>query len=177
MKKSVGSGKLVKLGFFFMSLLLFVGCSGGSEVDEKIETPSNLKLDLQLIGNGEVKATFSATNASFFKINFGAPGDLTQRVDGNSASYTYKVKGDYTVTLQAHTNEQLFVVDTKTININAAALGLDSNAGFTSAESYPGYKLVWADEFNSSTLSDNWIFEIGDGCPSNCGWGNDELEY
>ena len=162
--------KLSKYSFLCLCFIWLVSCSGGTEVDEKIESPSNLTLELQLIGNGEVRATFSATNATFFKINFGNPGETTQRVDGNSASYTYKVKGDYTVTLQAHSDEQLFVVDSKIINMNAAALGLDANAGFTTPESYSGYKLVWADEFNNSTLSDNWIFEIGDGCPSNCGW-------
>jgi beta-glucanase (GH16 family) len=169
--------KLSKYSMLFFCFIWLTSCSGGSEVDEKIESPSNLKLELQLIGNGEVSATFSATNAAFFKINFGTPGEVNQRVDGNSATYTYKVKGDYTVTLRAYADEQLFVVDSKSITMNAAALGLDANAGFTSPESYSGYKLVWADEFNSATLSDDWIYEIGDGCPSNCGWGNDELEY
>jgi len=38
--------------------------------------------------------------------------------------------------------------------------------------------LVWADEFNGNSLNlDNWTFETGDGCPSLCGWGNNELEY
>jgi len=169
--------RILNYGLGLLILVVMLGCSGGSEVDEKIETPSNLKLELQLIGNGEVKATFSATNASFYKINFGTPGETTQRVDGNSATYTYKVKGDYTVTLQAHADEQLFVVDSKSITMNAAALGLDSNAGFSSPLSYTGYKLVWADEFTNTTLSDDWTFEIGDGCPQNCGWGNDELQY
>ena len=169
--------KLVKYIVLLFSVVLVLGCSGSSEVDEKIETPSNLKLELQLIGNGEVKATFSATNAAYFKLNFGTPGETSQRIDGNTASYTYIVKGDYTVTLQAHADEQLFVVDSKTINMNAVALGLDPNSGYTSPDSYEGYNLVWADEFESPSISDNWTFEIGDGCPQNCGWGNEELEY
>ncbi len=38
--------------------------------------------------------------------------------------------------------------------------------------------LVWSDEFNGTTLNgDNWAFETGDGCPSICGWGNNEMEY
>ncbi|NQX91584.1 MAG: family 16 glycosylhydrolase [Flavobacteriales bacterium] len=38
--------------------------------------------------------------------------------------------------------------------------------------------LVWADEFESNQLSsDNWTYEIGDGCPQLCGWGNNELQY
>jgi beta-glucanase (GH16 family) len=170
-------GKLSNFSLLCFGLIWLIGCSAGSEVDEKIETPNNLKLELQLIGNGEVKATFSATNAQFFKINFGTPGEVSRRIDGNSANFTYTVKGDYTVVLQAHSSETIFVVDNKILNINAASLGLNPDAGFRSPESYDGYRLVWADEFNSPTLAGDWIFEIGDGCPSNCGWGNDELEF
>jgi beta-glucanase (GH16 family) len=38
--------------------------------------------------------------------------------------------------------------------------------------------LVWADEFNQSSLdSKSWNFQIGDGCNINlCGWGNNELQ-
>lgn len=40
------------------------------------------------------------------------------------------------------------------------------------------YSLVWADEFNGTELDTaNWTADIGTGCPSNCGWGNNELEY
>ena len=170
-------GNLRKSIFVVASLIFFGACSSGEEVDDFIENPSNLILEIEKIGNGEVRATFSANNASFFKINFGAPGETFQRVDGNSANYTYTEKGDYNVSVQAHVSESIFVVDTKSVNMNAASLGLGPDAGYRSPETYAGYKLVWADEFNSSTLSDDWTFEIGDGCPDLCGWGNDELEY
>jgi beta-glucanase (GH16 family) len=42
---------------------------------------------------------------------------------------------------------------------------------------YEGYNLVWNDEFSGSSLSQDWVFEIGDGCPNLCGWGNRELQY
>lgn len=46
-----------------------------------------------------------------------------------------------------------------------------------SPATYPGYSLVWADEFNGTSLDmDSWNYDVGDGCP-NCGWGNNELEY
>jgi beta-glucanase (GH16 family) len=60
------------------------------------------------------------------------------------------------------------------------------NAGFvsgvqtddTSPESREGYSLVWSDEFSGTSLNtDDWTYEIGDGCPDLCGWGNRELEY
>ena len=42
-----------------------------------------------------------------------------------------------------------------------------------SPSSYPGYQLVWADEFEQSGLDlGSWNFDIGGG-----GWGNNELQY
>lgn len=50
--------------------------------------------------------------------------------------------------------------------------------GTSSPESYPGYNLVWADEFKDNALSSEfWNIETGNGCPDLCGWGNNELEY
>ncbi|RED97406.1 family 16 glycosylhydrolase [Marinoscillum furvescens] len=50
--------------------------------------------------------------------------------------------------------------------------------GYTSPETYEGWKLVWQDEFNGEALNESdWTYEIGDGCPGLCGWGNNELEY
>lgn len=40
------------------------------------------------------------------------------------------------------------------------------------------YQLVWEDEFNGTQLDlTKWEQQIGDGCPSLCGWGNNELQY
>jgi len=49
--------------------------------------------------------------------------------------------------------------------------------GFITPDSYPEMTLVWSDEFNGTGInSDNWTFELGDGCPNVCGWGNNELQ-
>lgn len=53
-----------------------------------------------------------------------------------------------------------------------------SNAGYDAPTSYAGYSLAWSDEFNGTAVNTaDWTFENGDGCPGNCGWGNNELEY
>ena len=40
------------------------------------------------------------------------------------------------------------------------------------------YKLTWSDEFSADTIDmTKWKFDLGDGCPAVCGWGNDELEW
>ena len=52
------------------------------------------------------------------------------------------------------------------------------DTGYFSPRKYKGYKLKWADEFNAATLNlQNWSFENGNGCPTLCGWGNNELQY
>ena len=48
-----------------------------------------------------------------------------------------------------------------------------------SAQSQSYKKLVWSDEFNGKGLPDStkWGYDVGRGCPQNCGWGNNELQY
>lgn len=40
-------------------------------------------------------------------------------------------------------------------------------------------KLIWSDEFNTPSVPDpsKWGYDLGDGCPDICGWGNNELQY
>lgn len=50
-----------------------------------------------------------------------------------------------------------------------------SDPADTTPTSYPGYTLVWSDEFDGDTVNtDNWGFDIGNG---ENGWGNGELQY
>ncbi len=41
------------------------------------------------------------------------------------------------------------------------------------------YKLVWSDEFEKTGTPDEqkWAYDLGDGCPGVCQWGNNELQY
>ena len=59
------------------------------------------------------------------------------------------------------------------INANGLYYPVD-NTGYEAPDGYPGYTLVWKDDFNGNTVNDaNWSFESG----NNNGWGNNELEY
>ena len=63
-------------------------------------------------------------------------------------------------------------------DINPADFINIPETGYTTPETYAGYNLVWQDEFVGEILNTaNWTQEGGDGCPGNCGWGNNELEY
>ncbi len=41
------------------------------------------------------------------------------------------------------------------------------------------WDLVWSDEFDVDGLpnQDDWDYDVADGCPDVCGWGNNELQY
>ena len=50
--------------------------------------------------------------------------------------------------------------------------------GYVTPDNYYGYELAWQDEFNEESLnSADYNFDLGDGCPNLCGWGNNELEW
>ena len=48
-----------------------------------------------------------------------------------------------------------------------------------SCDRTPERRLVWSDEFEAPGQPDSakWNYDMGDGCPDNCGWGNNELQY
>jgi len=47
------------------------------------------------------------------------------------------------------------------------------------AQDAPFQKLVWSDEFdkNGKPEETKWGYDLGDGCPTVCSWGNNEAEY
>ena len=48
-----------------------------------------------------------------------------------------------------------------------------------SCDRSPERHLTWSDEFDAAGQPDStrWNYDLGDGCPDNCGWGNNELQY
>lgn len=62
----------------------------------------------------------------------------------------------------------------KILVLSFAIIGCDDSQEVTTLD-----ELVFADEFDSDGAPDpaTWAFDIGDGCPDLCGWGNDELQY
>jgi len=71
--------------------------------------------------------------------------------------------------------------------IACAAVAIASIACASATASNPSthsnitWVLRWSDEFNgpagARVDSTKWNYDTGDGCPRNCGWGNDEKEY
>jgi beta-glucanase (GH16 family) len=65
-------------------------------------------------------------------------------------------------------------------NIRIVTLFLGLYFFYSSSFAQSNFKnLVWQDEFNYQGLPDStkWSYDTGKGCPENCGWGNNELQY
>ena len=49
--------------------------------------------------------------------------------------------------------------------------------GYSTSKSHFGYDLAWEEEFDGNELDESiYNYELGDGCPNLCGWGNDEKQ-
>ncbi len=164
----------MKIMINLLLLLLMTGLVNCGSDDGGADLPANLSFDVTIEGtlNDMVRVSATADNASFYRIDF---GDGAPTVDSNSGNFShfYEASGTYTITVQAHASESAFISDSEPVVIEI----LDpTQAGYESPLTYDGYELVWQDEFEDG-ISDDWTFEIGDGCPDLCGWGNNELEY
>lgn len=108
-----------------------------------------------------------------------APNETAKTISINVVGDDIKEGNDeFRVTLSAATNADIYkAIGTGTIENDDSKVPF-TNTGYDAPTSYPGYTLAWADEFNAGPLNSSiWSFENGDGCPSVCGWGNNELEY
>lgn len=170
--------RIKQILLILLTAVLFQGCQE-DEVTAKVELPTNLQVNVVQGERGNVTVTFSATNANFFRVSFGVDASIPELAQGTSASFTYRQAGTFTITVQAHTTENDFISETRQVEISEAALGLGiPTTGYVSPESYEGYRLVWRDEFNGNALTQDWTFDLGDGCANNlCGWGNNELQW
>jgi len=108
-----------------------------------------------------------------------AAGETSKTFTVNVATDDIKEgNDDFTVNLSSATNANVSKATGKGTIENDDSRVNFNNTGYDAPTTYPGYTLAWADEFNAGALNlTNWTFENGDGCPSVCGWGNNELEY
>jgi beta-glucanase (GH16 family) len=172
MKRNSFFGSLI---FTLGILILSTACQENPPVDTVL-LPTNLVRTLALspTQKGRVEASIKADNANFYSILFETPtGFVSPTIKGNTASYTYADTGWFVVKFRAHVSAAQYseIIDSVYIQFNLVSL----KNGYQSPESYAGYRLVWADEFNTNALDlGNWSYETGTG---QWGWGNNELQY
>jgi beta-glucanase (GH16 family) len=144
-------------------------------VPPAIVLPTNLVTAINVNGS-EINVQATAENANFYTFTFIRGNDSTT-IESNSgiANYTCSVSGTYVVRTLANTSYTDYIskTDTVVVNVTSGTSGAPSS-GYTSPLTYSGLSLVWDDEFNGTTLSSDWTFDIGTGSG---GWGNNELQY
>ena len=165
--------------FIFFTFLFSISACGGSNSgseggenggNESI-VPSNLELTYVLQGSGEtnpngdgsgeVHFIVSAENAVRYEVFFG-DGD-GEEFETPTFSHIYDEVG----------------LRTYTVKVIAYSSTGDSIQGSFDIQVERTISLFWSDEFDSDGApnDDYWSFEIGDGCPNLCGWGNNEVQY
>ncbi len=144
-----------------------------------IVLPSNL-LTTITTDEGLLNISASAQGANFYTFTFyeGQNYEVIPSTEGEGL-YTFSNSGVYQITTKAHTTYNDFISITETVNITINISGGNTgngipSSGYSTPLSYPNYNLVWNDEFDGSSLSNNWVYDIGTG---SSGWGNNELEY
>lgn len=115
-----------------------------------------------------------------------ASGTITIPAGQSNAELTVQIAGDltdtrqdnleFTVQLSNPKNGTLGVASaTGTIITENGTHFTTDNTGYNTPLTYPGYTLIWNDEFSGTALDGNiWNYESGNGSG---GWGNNELEY
>jgi beta-glucanase (GH16 family) len=184
---------------FYIVLLHMFACTKGSNPgpDLSIQDASQVR------GSSEANLRFHLTlskpaetevSVSFSLIDGTAksPGDFASvtgtviiPANGTEGIIDVPIKGDplnvrqpnlqFTVQLSNPKNCTMSTVSaTGTIITEDGSYLSTDNTGYSTPSAYPGYSLVWSDEFSGNNLDQNtWNQELGNGSG---GWGNNELE-
>ncbi|MDQ6609001.1 MAG: family 16 glycosylhydrolase [Bacteroidota bacterium] len=146
----------------------------------------NVTLDKTTTVPVSVDYTISDGSAVANRDFISASGTVNIPANQTNAEVAVQIKGDPTDTRQDNLEFTVQLTNPKNCTIGvASAKGtiiteegmnfITDNTGFSTPLTYPGYSLVWNDEFSGTTLDANtWNYEIGNGSG---GWGNHELEY
>ena len=172
------------MNFMFKSLpLLLFSCLYGCNSEESIPSNEPTFIDVALVmtegKKGEVSVTTTSNHTAYFEFR---PGDRDsiQKSTSGKFTYTYSATGTYTYGVRAYTSTGRYRehVGRVSVIIEEATSSVPTEKGYSTPLKYDGYTLLWQDEFNGSSLNTTyWNYEIGDGCPDLCGWGNEELQY
>jgi len=172
---------IFRLFIAFAVVFLFNFCS---KSDDNINTgdPSNLNVEVLSVDNetGAVTLQATAENVVQFQLFIEASAIPAATNETGYFEYTFDQPGDFTIEVRAYGTSGRYIKDIKTVTITSEGGSgeIPLGQGYFSPEEYDGYSRIWEDEFTGTSVnSSNWTFETGDGCPYNCGWGNNELEY
>lgn len=164
------------LGLLFM--LAFVACDKDEDVTDQAD-PANLTVEV--VQNAEdakiVTIKARAENTIEYALYIGGAEQAETSNTSGDFEYIFEEAGDYQISVRAYGISGRYISANSLVKIiNTNPISIDQ--GYTTPIEYDGYNLTWHDEFNGLSLNTNdWVYEIGDGCPNLCGWGNNELQY
>ncbi len=140
-------------------------------------TANNISFDYSLIeGTAKSAKDFDMAsgtitipaNQSQGKINVQIKSDASSDLRQPNLQFTVQLSNPKSCTLEKASA-------TGTIQTEDGTYLPTDDTGYSTPSTYPGYNLVWSDEFSGKNLDMSvWNQEIGNGTS---GWGNHELEY
>jgi hypothetical protein len=157
-------------------ILLLSSCDGKEIINTS--DPSNLVVEIIISddGSGIVHITATADNAIEYQLRIGTNDEDVVTNTTGIFDHTFLQTGNYQIEVRAYGSSGKYVKEVRLISV-IIGNEVSIEDGYTTPLEYDGYLLVWNDEFDGNNVNtDNWVFEIGNGCP-NCGWGNNELQY
>jgi hypothetical protein len=160
-----------------LALLILISCGN----DEEIITgdPINLIVETTIAddGSGKVTVKASAENATEYQLRIGLATDAVETNTTGSFEYSFVQSGTYNLDVRAYGESGRYLREIIQVSLLVGSDVVTIDDGYTTPITYDGYSLVWNDEFSTSTISNDWVFETGTGCPNLCGWGNNELQF
>jgi beta-glucanase (GH16 family) len=159
-----------------------------SQVRSTTETTLKFHLLLNKPATGGVSVDYTLTDGTAVSPGdyISAAGTITFSENQNDATIDILIKGNPLNMRQTNLQFTVNLSNLKNCTINTPSANVTiitedgtylqtDNSGYTTPLTYPGYTLVWSDEFSGTKLDLNtWNQESGNG---NGGWGNNELEY
>lgn len=137
----------MKIMTFLLLSLALIACK--PDAPKPPGLPSNLNTQLT-ITNGEVHVLATADSVNFYTITFFDTNDtITVESQDGQATHVYNTSGTYKIRTRAHTVQDAYIEKTEEVIIEISTGNTGApTSGFISPLSYPGYSLVWQDEFN-----------------------------
>ncbi len=162
-----------------LTLTLLLSACQDDEDTGLPDDPSNLLIEISF--SEEFKKTViiqaRADDAVLYAFFVGTDEEPKEENESGRFEYSFIEPGTYQIHIRAYGATGRYLSAMRMIEIKEDdPVSIDQ--GYTTPLEYEGYTLVWNDEFDGTTLNtDDWVYEIGDGCPNLCGWGNNEQQY
>ena len=166
----------MKRFLLFLLLIFFLGSCQSSPMPD-------LQLKVTKLEGGKVIVEATAENAKVYRFSFGDSADYFDQTSNGVKEYVYENNGDYQITVWAFFDPENFDdYSSKTVSLSISnALGDNASGKFIDNSEqvtvYPGYSLVFNDEFNYEglPLEEKWHMQYKPIFGST--WANGELQH